>query len=328
VIKMIENDILEFANASKALCYCVDKLLEKNKIIKSENIKNKETYKKEIIEIHPTLFMIKNPKQVIFKHRKYKLMPYWFVSEVLTEMLGLERPLMTNYRKDIMDWSYEMLESGRPCYGYGIKWLKYNSFEKTIKRLKNNPTSKRCYIPIFDPQDLGDSLDAPCNVGFSLLCRDNKLDFTLFNRSTDIMRGWKNDIPLFSFIHQFFASCLGMELGNFYYFSNSLHIYIKDIDKLKALKAYLSYHEDEINELELDKNMEVGKFYDDLRVLLDIEVLSRNKSLPAAKEKLKLLNYKFARDFGRIYIMKNCGFLPEINKIETELETSIRGWYI
>lgn len=323
---MINSEgIIEFENLSQALTFYTNEILKKDKII-SANFKNQESYKKEIIELHPIFFKLTNPKKVIFNHKNYNVLPYWTVSEILTEMLGVNPPLMINYRQDLINWSYDLLCSGRACYQYGTRWLNHNSLEKTFKRLKDNPTSKRCYVPIFDQNDVGDTLDAPCNLGFLFLIRNNKLDLTLFTRSIDILRGFRYDFSLFSFIQQIMASWLDIEIGNFYYYCNSLHCYGQDIDKLKKLKPYLAYHENDILEININEKLEVQKTYEDFTKIIELEnIIRNNKNFEVCD--LKKLNYAFSRDFVRIFWLKNIGDFRLNNEIINSMETSIKTWF-
>jgi thymidylate synthase len=326
--KYDDNGVLEFENMSQALTHYIDRILAKD-MVESANPKNRDTYKKGIVEVHPVFFKLKDPKKVVFPHKDYRCLPYWVVSEILTEMNGLNPPLMEKYRKDIVEWSYDLMSSGRACYGYGTRWLNHNSLEKTFDRLKANPTSKRCYVPIFDQNDVGDTRDAPCNLGFSFLLRDNKLDLSLFTRSIDILKGFRYDPALFSFIQQSMASWLGVENGDFYYFCNSLHCYSQDTPKLKALKQYLSYHENDILELEVDKGMEIGKTYEDLRKLLEVETLSRAGDRAKAKELIERLNYRISRDFGKVYLLKNnTSNMIEQDETVNSLETKCKNWVV
>ena len=321
-----DTGIIEFENLSQALTFYAKEILKEDKII-SKNAKNIESYKKELIELHPIFFKLTDSKKVIFNHKNYSCISYWVVGEILTEMLGMNPPIMTNYREDIVSWSYDLLCSGRACYGYGVRWLNHNSLEKTYERLKNNPTSKRCYVPIFDQNDVGDSRDAPCNLGYLFLLRDNKLDITLFTRSIDIMKGFRYDFSLFSFIQQAMASWLGVEVGNLYYYCNSLHCYGENIPALKKLKQYLSYHENDVLELELDEKLEIGKTYADLRKIVDMESCIRNKK-PFNLSELSALSYKFSRDFVRVFLLKSrTPNLEVFDRIINSMETKMKGWF-
>jgi len=299
------KDYLEFSNMNDALKHYTNEILEQD-IVVSKNSKNLDTYRKSLIELHPIFFKLNNPQKVLFNLPDYKCLPYWYAGEILTEMLGLNPPLMTNYRSDIIDWSYDLLESGRACYGYGCRWLNHNSLEKTYKKLKENPTSKRCYVPIFDQNDVGDTLDAPCNLGFLLLERDNKLDLSLFTRSIDITKGFRYDFSLFSFIQQSMTSWLNKDTGNLFYFCNSLHCYGQDIDKIKKLQQYFKNNEPKENlELIIDKNMEIRKTYDDLRKIVELENVIRHKQYSDLNTEINKLNYNFSKEFINIFIRKN-----------------------
>lgn len=319
-----EVGIIEFNDMTEAFKFYSDNLLKKDKII-SKNTKNLDTYKKEIIELHPVFFKLRNPKKVIFNLAGYSCQPWWVVGEILTEMLGMNPPFMSNYRYDMIEWSYDLLNSGRACYGYGCRWLNFNSFEKTLERLQKNPTSKRIYIPIFDQADVGDTRDAPCNVGFSLLIRNNKIDLTLYTRSIDVLRGFRYDLSLFSFILQIFAKWLNVEVGSIYYLCNSLHCYGKDINNLKKINKSMN---NQILELDInDEKMEIGKTYDDLRKIVDLESVIRNQRRFDYHEVMENFNYKIFRDFFRVLWLKNETKNARRNKIIDSMETKIQQWF-
>lgn len=293
----------KFNSISEAYKFYATQLVDAMSI-ESKNEKNKDTYKKEIKEIHPVFFELENSQAVIPNFKNHKIQPYWSTLEIISEMLSINPPLMANYRKDLVAWSYDLQESGRACYLYGQRWANHNSLEKTIDRLVKNPTSKRLYVPIFDQNDVGDTADAPCNLGFLLLSRDNKLDLTLFTRSIDINRGFKYDPVLFSFIQQSLASITNQEPGKLFYYCNSLHSYTQDLETLqKSLESINTQNGKDIL-LKVDKGMTTSKLYDDLREVVEIDTLLRAQS-PVVKEKIDKLNYSITRDFARILGVKN-----------------------
>jgi len=325
-----KSNRLEFEHCTQALKYFVERLLKKD-IIKSANIKNKETYKKEIIELTHQFFCIKNPKKVIFNHRNYKTQPWWLISEILSETLNINPPIMTEYRSDIISWAYDLLPSGKVEYMYGGRWNEWNQLEYVYNLLKKNPTSKRAIIDIHTPYDNSSARkDVPCNCQYHFLLRNGKLNMTAIVRSWDITKGYKVDFSLYSFVLQSLASWLNSEIGNLYVYVSSLHCYSQDIEKLKKLKLYLNYHENDILELEIDKNMEIGKTYEDLRKVREIETLIRNgiwkTNLKFIDLKINNLNYKFARDFCRIYLLKALNRIDLNDKYVNEMETKCKEW--
>jgi len=128
---------------------------------------------------------------------------------------------------------------------------------------------------------------------------------TVIVRSWDITKGYKYDFSLYSFILQALASWLNVEIGSLFIYVNSLHCYSDKIEELKSVQKELDNNPREIKELKVDKDMEIGRTYDDLRKIVEIEILLRNRvDFDYELEKSKL-NYKFAKEFVEIYRKKN-----------------------
>lgn len=113
-----------------------------------------------------------------------------------------------------------------------------DAIQEIAEELAKNPDSRQCYIPIFAPDDLvnlGGKKRIPCTLGYTLQVREGQLNITYNMRSSDFATHFQNDIWL--------AVRLAMEvrdriekingikypIGEFTHFTNSLHIYAKDI---------------------------------------------------------------------------------------------------
>jgi len=333
-----ESDCLEFSDGTEALTYFLGKLikLRDSAKVKSKNPVNQDTYKKQIYELTHKFFAITDPKKVIFDLKEYKTHGWFLISEILSEMLGKNPPVYANYRDDIFSGSYSVQADGRARYLYGERFLENNSILKTFELLKKNPTSKGAVIQIFQHYDSGEGVtDRPCTTQYQFDQRDGKVNMFVSMRSWDWgpTGGVKYDLGLSSFILQSIASWLGAEPGKLFFYVKSLHVYEKDIEAMKKVNTALNYPRPgklSSLEFEVDNGMEIGKFYDDTRKLLEIETLSRNKMGNKAQELLQTLNYKIFRDFARVYLLKNnCSNMLEIDEIQNALETdSIKSWYI
>src|SRR5262245_52276337 len=77
---------------------------------------------------------------------------------------------------------------------YGFRWREHFGFdqiETAINDLRDNPTSRRVVIGMWDPRDdMGRSKkDLPCNTGLYLDIRQGRLNMTVLNRSNDVLWG-------------------------------------------------------------------------------------------------------------------------------------------
>lgn len=105
--------------------------------------------------------------------------------------------------------------------------------------LRGNPTSRQVALQIWDAAiDLpnGDgspaSPDIPCNIGSLLKVHEGKLEWTQIVRSNDVFRGLPYNLIQFSVLQEVIAGWLGLEVGTYTQFSDSLHLYQTDFSTL------------------------------------------------------------------------------------------------
>jgi len=112
---------------------------------------------------------------------------------------------------------------------YGYRWREFfgkNQIASIINELQNT-ASRRAVLTQWSVEDLNiDSKDVPCNTQTYFLVRNGKLDMTVVNRSNDLIYGmYGSNIVHFSILHEYIASALNIEKGDYYQMSNCLHIY-------------------------------------------------------------------------------------------------------
>lgn len=123
-------------------------------------------------------------------------------------------------------------------YGQSNKYLLYphknnkgeiviDQIDCVAKELRNDKDSRRAIIIIGNPQlDNNPTLDRPCNIVLMFKLRNDKLDMTTINRSNDMLLGLTfTNIVQFTSIQEVIASIIGVEIGQYYHYSDSLHIY-------------------------------------------------------------------------------------------------------
>lgn len=127
----------------------------------------------------------------------------------------------------------EYSDDGEILHGaYGHRWTEFAQLTNVISELRSNPSTRRAYIALWDPQadDFGDhqAKDLPCNVGiaFSTDVTLKKLNMTVFNRSNDILMGaYGANVVHFSMLLEYVASRAGLEVGWYEQVSNNFHAY-------------------------------------------------------------------------------------------------------
>lgn len=73
------------------------------------------------------------------------------------------------------------------------------------------------------------SADVPCNVMSMLKVRDGRLEWTQVLRSNDLYRGLPNNFVQFTLLQEVMAGWLGLEVGGYHQWSDSLHIYADSV---------------------------------------------------------------------------------------------------
>ena len=126
---------------------------------------------------------------------------------------------------------------------YGYRWRRYfarDQFETVIHRLRKYPNDRRTVLSMWDAvHDLrkdNESRDLPCNTHIYFYIRNNMLDMTVCNRSNDLIWGacGANAVHM-SFLQEYIATMVGVEVGTYTQFSNNLHAYDFTLKKLEGM---------------------------------------------------------------------------------------------
>ena len=112
--------------------------------------------------------------------------------------------------------------------------------------LIDDPNSRRAVISLYDPdRDFQKSRDIPCNNWLHFLIRNGRLHLNVVARSTDVVWGF-SAINAFewSVLQEVMAYWLGLSIGEFRFFTSSLHLYerhyrlLADIDTSSSNTIY------------------------------------------------------------------------------------------
>lgn len=103
------------------------------------------------------------------------------------------------------------------------------------KCFKKDIYNRQSVITLGDPskdhfikdKSLKTTKDLPCTRLLQFMCTpDNKLNLTVYMRSNDLIWGASGvNIFNFTFLQEYFAAILGLEIGDYYHIANNLHFY-------------------------------------------------------------------------------------------------------
>ncbi|MGX4746999.1 thymidylate synthase [Providencia rettgeri] len=224
---------------------CIDDLLNGvHKAIMSGGIENSPTKGKNLEILGACLILTDPTKRVSRTESRSKIISC--LGEFLWYLTGSnDLSFIHHYIPKYIDYAEE---DGKVHGGYGSRLFNmhnmYNQIENIISLLKNKKTSRRALIQLFDSSDLvskdnnglSEYKDIPCTVSLQFLIRENKLHLFSNMRSNDAFMGLTHDIFAFTMIQEFVARILQCELGNYYHFVSSMHLYEKDFEKINNLQ--------------------------------------------------------------------------------------------
>jgi hypothetical protein len=117
---------------------------------------------------------------------------------------------------------------------YGYRWRKTwtDQLDVIIRHLQKDRNSRRAVLTMWDPHDMERVLwkpgmkDVACNTHAYFDIQHDQLHMTVMNRSNDILWGALGaNYVHFSFLQEYMASMIGVEMGKYNHFTNNLHLY-------------------------------------------------------------------------------------------------------
>ena len=127
-------------------------------------------------------------------------------------------------------------------YGYRLRrHLGIDQLKRAHSALAQNPDSRQVVLQMWDSRiDLAQedgtpsAPDIPCNVISMIKVRDRKLEWSQVLRSHDFFLGMPYNFVQFTSLHEIMAGWLGIDCGSFNQFSDSLHVYKRDMGKVRS----------------------------------------------------------------------------------------------
>lgn len=187
----------------------------------------------ELLHVVLELF---NPRQRWITSRLPPINPAFGIAEVLWILAGSDDSAFLNY------WFPRLPEFAgagaqyEGAYGYRLRHrFGIDQIRSACKALTANPSSRQVVLQFWDPStdlplDDGQprSEDVPCNVSSLLKIRNGRLQWTQIMRSNDLYRGLPYNIIQFTYLQEIMASWIGVEVGSYTHWSDSLHAYSPD----------------------------------------------------------------------------------------------------
>ena len=116
-----------------------------------------------------------------------------------------------------------------------FEFPRINQINYIIEKLQEKPYSRRAqaitWRPLVDPFHI----DPPCLQRIYMRIKEDKLIMQTTWRSRDLFRAWEANVNGMIRIQKYVAEQLGVQIGHYLDFSNSLHIYGNTISEVKDM---------------------------------------------------------------------------------------------
>jgi thymidylate synthase len=128
------------------------------------------------------------------------------------------------------------------AYGHRLrKHFGIDQLDRVYRALMSAPESRQCVLQLWDstvdlpqPNGLPAACDIPCNVVAMPKVRAGRLEWMQIIRSNDVFLGLPHNIVQFTALQEMLAGWLGIVPGDYCQMSDSLHIYLRDVDCVRA----------------------------------------------------------------------------------------------
>jgi hypothetical protein len=193
----------------------------------------------ETLEISPFLCSLTNPRSRLAYNEKRSFNLMHAINESLL-LFADEPATLDDYpfvdMKPFSDDGNYLLGS----YGYRVSPL----LGRLLDMLRSDPDTRQAVMPIFQYGDLigqngaVETKDVPCTETIQFLIRDGKLDCFVNMRSNDFFWGFPYDVFQFTVMQEVMAMSLDIEIGTYYHYTASLHVYDRHYDWLKRINGF------------------------------------------------------------------------------------------
>lgn len=211
-------------------------------LYREDNTSSRIGFNREILH---AAFSITDPRQRWVTSRLPSINPAFALAELVWIVNGAREAKTINFWNPILPRYAGNCDNYHGAYGYRIKHnLSIDQFTRAYQALKSNPESRQVVIQIWDsridfPDVSGQPVDSdiPCNICSMIKVRNGKLEWTQILRSNDIFLGVPHNFVQFTGLQEILAGWLDIEVGSYVQYSDSLHLYEKDIDVLAFSSA-------------------------------------------------------------------------------------------
>lgn len=187
----------------------------------------------------PVMTVYRNPQRRVLFDPVRDANPFFHLIEAMWILSGSDHVHLPKYFLPSIEQFSDDGMVFHGAYGHRLRAYRGVSYEgnghdtidqlsEVVKLLQGKPDTRQAVLSIWDPElDLGtDTKDMPCNDMVMLNIRDDYLHMTVCNRSNDVILGaYGANAVQFSFLQEWIAAAVGVNVGLYTQQSNSYHVY-------------------------------------------------------------------------------------------------------
>lgn len=153
----------------------------------------------------------------------------WYLSG--SDELKFIQPYVSQYKKEAV---------GGTIHGaYGPRFFRMrgqvDQFANVERLLRERSGSRRAVVQLFNAEDISEHYkEVPCTTTIQFLLRENGLNMSVTLRSNDAYWGLPHDFFCFTMLQEMMARRLGSDIGEYYQYVGSMHVYNEYIDDMAA----------------------------------------------------------------------------------------------
>lgn len=174
-------------------------------------------------------FVLTNPRARLVYNPARGFNPFFALGQFIWNLQGSDDLSMISfYNGKGINFS----DDGKTIQGscYGKRLFKTPSGESQINsildRLREDPTSRRTFAPIFQPFDnISVTKDVPCPIGVQYFLRSGRLHAITYMRSNSAAMVLPYNVFFFTMLQELLARELNAQLGEYIHICSSLHYY-------------------------------------------------------------------------------------------------------
>jgi len=136
-------------------------------------------------------------------------------------------------------WNEWADENGELGPIYGVQWRNWkdaagesiDQIKDVVKRLKQDPDSRRILVSAWNVADLPAMALPPCHCMFQFYVADGRLSCQLYQRSADVFLGVPFNIASYALLTHMLAQQTDLKVGEFVWTGGDCHLYLNHLEQ-------------------------------------------------------------------------------------------------